>query len=174
MGKTTIAELSKKLKSENFPYQDIIDLTFHSDKQIAFRAAWLMDTMYFDDPLFYLNDTDYLLKQIPDIKYPASKRHYSRIVLNLTSAKAPKVIKDKLASTDLRPVVECFFDWMIDLKVKVAVKVFAAETLFNLRQRYPWINDELESQIHYLMRNGSAAIQSAGKRILKELRNVDN
>jgi hypothetical protein len=169
MGKTTVVELSKTLKKQNFAFCDVIDLTFHPDKQVAFRAAWLMDTMYFDDPLFYLNDIDYLLLQIPNITYPASKRHYSRITLNLTSPKAPKAIQDKLASIDMEPVVEHFFDWMIDPKVKVAVKVFVAEVLFNLRGKYPWINEELAGQLQYLMRNGTAAIQSTGQKLLSGL-----
>ena len=169
MGKTTVVELSKTLKAQNFSFRDVIDLTFHPNKQIAFRTAWLMDTLYFDDPLFYLDDIAYLFQQIPIITYPASKRHYSRITLNLTSPKAPKAIQDKLAGIDMEPVVEHFFDWMIDPKVKVAVKVFVAESIFNLRSRYPWVSEELANQIHYMMRNGTAAIQSTGKKLLKEL-----
>ena len=169
MGKTTVVELSKKVKAQDFPFHNVIGLTFHPDKQVAFRAAWLMDTLYFDDPVYYLDDINYLLQQIPNVKYPASKRHYSRIALNLTSPRSPKAIQDKLADIDLEQVVEHFFDWMIDPKVKVAVKVFVAESLFNLRHRYPWVLEELGSQIEYLMRDGTAAIQSTGKRLLKEL-----
>ncbi|MEO8885374.1 MAG: hypothetical protein ABI367_04870 [Mucilaginibacter sp.] len=169
LGKTTVDELSKKLKAQNFPFREVVDLTFHPNKQVAFRMAWLMDTLYFDDPMFYLDDIDYLLQQVPNIKYPASKRHYSRITLNLTSPRSPKAIQDKLATIDMEQVVEHFFDWMIDPKVKVAVKVFAAEVLFNLRERYPWISEELTNQLQYLMRNGSAGMQSAGKRLLKGL-----
>jgi hypothetical protein len=169
MGKTTVVTLSEKLKEQKFPYRYVVDITFHPDKQIAFRAAWLMDTLYFDDPIFYLDDIEYLLQQIPNIKYPASKRHYSRIALNLTSPRSPKAIKDQLANIDLEPVVEHFFEWMMDPKVKVAVKVFVTESLFNLRHRYPWVLEELGGQIEYLMRDGTAAIQSAGKRLLKEL-----
>ncbi len=169
MGKTTVVELSKKLKKQNFSFRDVIALTFHADKQIAFRAAWLMDTMYFDEPVYYLDDIDYLLQQIPNIKYPASKRHYSRIALNLTSPKAPKAIHDILASINLEPMVEHFFDWMIDPKVKVAVKVFVAEVIFNLRGRYPWVTEELTGQIQFMMRDGTAAIQSTGKKLLKRL-----
>ncbi|GAB2978010.1 hypothetical protein GCM10027049_11720 [Mucilaginibacter puniceus] len=169
MGKTTVVNLSKKLKEQKFPYRDIIDLTFHPDKQVAFRMAWLMDTLYFDDPLYYLDDIEYLLQQIPIIKYPASQRHYSRIVLNLTFPKAPKAIQEKLADIDLEPVVEHFFDWMIDPKVKVAVKVFVAESIFNLRDRYPWVTEELADQIRYMMRDGTAGIQSMGKKLLKGL-----
>ena len=59
---------------------------------------------------------------------------------------------------------------MIDAKMKVAVQVFAADTLFNLRNRYHWIADELANQMEFMMRNGSTAIQSKGKHLLKKIR----
>jgi len=50
--------------------------------------------------------------------------------------------------------------------VLVAVKVFAAEALFNIRVHYPWIQDELKDQICFMMRGGTAAIQSRGRKLL--------
>jgi hypothetical protein len=41
--------------------------------------------------------------------------------------------------------------------------------LFNLRTRYPWIEEELANQIKFLMRNGTAAIQSRGRKLLAQL-----
>jgi uncharacterized membrane protein required for colicin V production len=58
---------------------------------------------------------------------------------------------------------------MIDPKVLIAVKVFASEALFNMRRRYLWITEELTNQIRFLMRDGTAAIQSSGKKLLKTL-----
>jgi hypothetical protein len=66
-------------------------------------------------------------------------------------------------------VVEQLFDWMIDPKVLIAVKVFASEALFNVRSRYPWITEELINQIRFLMQDGTAAIQSRGKKLLAKL-----
>jgi hypothetical protein len=51
----------------------------------------------------------------------------------------------------------------------VAVKSFASEALFNMRHRYPWIAEELPNQLEYLMRDGTAAIQSKGRRLLSYL-----
>jgi hypothetical protein len=65
--------------------------------------------------------------------------------------------------------VEQLFDWMIDPKVRIAVKVFAGSALFNLRARYPWLKEELAEQIRFLMRDGTAAIQSRGKKLLSQL-----
>jgi hypothetical protein len=55
---------------------------------------------------------------------------------------------------------------MIDPKVKVAVKVCAASTLFNLCGRYDWIKEELAGQIQFMLRDGSPAIQSRGRKLL--------
>jgi hypothetical protein len=38
-----------------------------------------------------------------------------------------------------------------------------------MRHRYPWIAEELANQIRYLMRNGTAAIQSRGRKLLLQL-----
>lgn len=69
----------------------------------------------------------------------------------------------------MEPIIEQLFDWIIDTEVKIAVKVFSAEALYNLCQRHDWIKDELRSQLEFLMRNGSAAIQTRGRKLLKEL-----
>jgi len=69
----------------------------------------------------------------------------------------------------MKPVIEQCFDWMIDPKMLIAVKVHAAEALFNLRNRYPWIAEELANQLQFLMKNGSAAIQARGRKLLAKL-----
>jgi len=90
-------------------------------------------------------------------------------MMYVTSPKTISAVKSKVETTDLEPLVETCFDWMINPKVAVAVKVFCCETLFNLRNRYDWIADELAREIEFLMLNGSPGIQSKGKRILKAL-----
>ena len=166
MTKGHIRQLSAMIREQNFDLDELTDLTFHPDKQIAFRAAWLLDTTILYDPERYLQNLGYFVKRVNDVKYASCKRHYTRIMMNLTAADAPSSIKLELQELDLENVVEQFFDWIIDPKVKVAVKVFAADTLFNLSNRYDWIADELASQVQFMMRNGSPAIQSRGKRIL--------
>ena len=89
--------------------------------------------------------------------------------MHITSPKAPAKIQEKLSEIDLEPVVEQLFDWLIDPKMLIAIKVFATQALFNLRERYPWITEELANQIRFLMRDGSAAIQSRGRKLLAQL-----
>ncbi|MDB5122250.1 MAG: hypothetical protein JWP94_379 [Mucilaginibacter sp.] len=169
IGKTKVLELSRILNEQQFALRDLIDLTFYPDKNIAFRAAWILENIFLQNPALYEPDLEYLVSRIKEVKYDSCKRHYAKIIMHITGKKSPAIIQQKLQQLDLEPVVEQCFDWMIDPKVMVAVKVFASEALFNLRHRYPWIAEELANQINFLMRNGTAAIQSRGKKLLSQL-----
>jgi hypothetical protein len=166
LGKPKVLELGRILSEQQFALRDLIDVTFYPDKVIAFRASWILENVLLADPLKYEPDLDYLLSRFKDVKYPGPQRHYAKILMHLTDPGMLPAIRTKLQILDLEPAIEQCFDWMIDPKVKIAVKVFASEALFNLRSSYPWVAEELENQIKFLMRNGSAAIQSRGKKLL--------
>jgi len=168
-GKTKVNKLKAILTEQRFALLDLIDLTFYPDKTIAFRSAWLLENLILSNPLACLTEIDYLLNQFTKVSYPSCQRHYAKIIMHLTSPKNHPLIKESLQHKNLEFVVERCFDWMIDPRVLIAVKVFAAEALFNLRNRYPWINEELANELHFLMNNGSAAIQSRGKKLLSAL-----
>ena len=167
--KLKVVKLRAIIKKQQFSVKDLIDITFHPDKDIAFRAAWILENLFLQKPESYLDQTAYLISRIKEVENPGCKRHYAKIIMHITSPKAPLSIKQKLAEIDLGPVVEQLFDWMINPKVLIAVKVFAAQALFNVRERYPWIAEELESQLRFLMQNGSAAIQTRGRKLLNSL-----
>jgi len=169
IGKMKVLALTRILRKEIFALRDLIDLTFYPDKNIAFRAAWILENVFLQDPARYEPDLEYLLSRIHEVKYESCQRHYAKIMMHITNKKAPQIIWEKLLQLELESVVEQCFDWMIDPKVRIAVKVFASEALFNLRGRYPWIAEELANQLQFLMRNGTAAIQSRGRKLLLEL-----
>lgn len=166
IGKTKVNKLTKIVRAQAFNLRDLIDLTFHEHKTIAFRAAWLLENIFLVNPVFYLPEMDYLLEKFQQVQYPSCQRHYAKIVMHLTSPKAHLLIRQKIAETDMAPVIEKCFDWMIDPAILIAVKRFSAETLFNLRHRYDWIVDELTAQVQFLMRDGTAAIQTYGRKLL--------
>jgi len=170
IGKVKVLGLSKILHDGNFSLRDLIAITFHQNKDVAFRATWLLENVFLDNPETYLPELEFLLSGIKKVKHPGPQRHYAKIVMHITELSAPQIIKDKVLQLDLEPVVEQLFEWMIDPKVKIAVKAFAAEALFNIKDRYPWVKEELAQQLQFLMRDGTAAIQSKGKKLLQQLR----
>ncbi|MBD1387297.1 hypothetical protein IDJ75_18555 [Mucilaginibacter rigui] len=165
-----VEKLSVTLREQHFNIDQLIDLTFHPDTQVGFRAAWLLDTIILTSPEQYVNNLEYFVKRLGQVTNASCKRHYTRIMMHLTAHDAPEPVKAKLATIDMEIVVEQCFDWITDPKVKVAVKVLAADTLFNLCSRYDWIKEELASQVQFMMRDGGAAIQSRGKKLLAAIK----
>jgi len=165
-----IDRLAVILKEQDFDIEQLIDLTFHPDKTLGFRAMWLLDTIMLSNLEHYAVYLPYLLSRIREVDNESCKRHYARIMLHMTMPNAPETARQTLEKTDLEDTVEQFFDWIINPKVKVAVKIFAADTLFNLSDRYDWIAEELANQMAFLMRTGGPAIQSRGRKLLAKLR----
>ncbi|QQL51361.1 hypothetical protein [Mucilaginibacter ginkgonis] len=166
--KTKVVKLTALLQDQQFFLPDLIDLTFHEDKMRAFRSAWLLENLILLSPDGCIDDLHYVIEKFPLVKYESCMRHYAKIAMHLTGSNN-KIIKNALIYIDLEPIVSKCFDWLIDPNVLVAVKVFAAQTLFNLKDRYQWIGGELKEQLIYLMRDGSAAMQSRGKKLLSKL-----
>jgi hypothetical protein len=169
LGKPKVLELARVLSEQQFALRDLVEVTFFPDSVIAFRASWILENILLANPLKHEPDLEYLLSRFKDVKYAGPQRHYAKILMHLTDPGMLPPIKNKLQTLGLEPAVEQCFDWMIDPKVKIAVKAFASEALFNLRNRYPWVSEELTSQIKFLMRNGSPAIQSKGRKLLLTL-----
>jgi len=169
IGKPKVLELSRILKEEHFALRDLIDITFLQDKAVAFRAVWILENVFLSDPEIYLDDLHYMISRFGEVKHAGCQRHYAKIIMHITDAKTPESLQLKLREINFEPVVEQLFDWMINPRAKVAVKIFAAYALYNLKDLFPWVKEELTAQMEFLMRNGSAAIQAGGKKILKDL-----
>lgn len=75
-----------------------------------------------------------------------------------------------LINTHQEQIIETTFDWLIDPQTPVAVKVNCMDILLNFGKEQRWIPDELRSQVQFLLKDGSAAVQSRGKRILMKLK----
>jgi hypothetical protein len=167
LGKTKVLKLSRILEEQHFALRDLIDITFHPDKVIGFRAVWILENMFLKDPEKYISDLEYFVSHFNDVSNPSCMRHYTKLIMHMTDSTSPASVRLKLQAIDLEPVVEQLFDWMIDPKVKVAVKAFAGKALFNLKDRYDWIAEELEGQLKIFMYDRSAGMRSAARNTLK-------
>jgi hypothetical protein len=167
--KRWIEGLSLKLMLEGFYLSDLLELTIHTDSQTAFLAAWLLDTVVTNNITGYAQKLDDFIRYSGLIKQHSCFRHYARIFMHFTLADTDAKVKQKLAETDMEPIVEQCFDWLIDPEIKVAVKALAAQILFNLHHRYDWIAEELQNQLLFLIKNGSPGIQTTGRRLLNAL-----
>lgn len=170
--KTKVEKLSEIALNPIFSIKELINLTFHQDEQIGFRAAWILENVYTKYPECFLTGLDYFLERFSNQINSSARRHFSKIISLITCNKASKMVKDILYAFDLECVIETLFSWLIEDKVLVAVKVHCMQSLANLVPRYPWIKDELLQTIDYLTHKQSVAFFARAKQIKKQLKKV--
>jgi hypothetical protein len=146
----------------------LLELTFYPKKEIAFRAAWVLENVYYSNPNAFLPHLEEFKGAYCRQKNLSCQRHYTKIMMDITGHK--KDIPNLTINLfDFEAVTETTFEWLINPKTPVAVQVNCLDILYNLSSRYHWIKDELKAQTEFLLRDGSAAMQSRGRRILEKL-----
>ncbi|HVW12723.1 MAG TPA: hypothetical protein VHB54_02805 [Mucilaginibacter sp.] len=88
--KTKVEKLSAILNKQRFALRDLVDITFHEDKNIAFRSAWILENLFLKKPDAYSHDLEYLVSRVKDVTYSSCRRHYAKIMMHITAKKSPR------------------------------------------------------------------------------------
>jgi hypothetical protein len=140
------------------------------DPVVGFRASWILDHYSYHHPVTFQSFLPQVLGAIEIATLGGTQRCLTKILLLYTSPKDPHKMQEQLWSTVAsEKLVDKLFEWLISPHTPVAVQVNCLDILFYFRHQYPWVLEELTPQIEFLLENGSAAMQSRGKRILKRL-----
>jgi hypothetical protein len=172
-GKITVAKLGHQLKRENFSMRELVDLTFHPDKDIALKSSCLLVYILFKFPENCHNDLEYFIGCAENADTPASRKAYAKILMRITSPEVSRDVRHKMKEIGLERVVELCFEWMIDPKMPVNVRSSASEALFNMRHRYPWIAEELSKQLEFMAPTASPILLAKCNYILSYLHPED-
>lgn len=101
------------------------------------------------------------------------QRHYSKVLMHYLGAKPGAVRLEaygKCSADQKEQLAEILFAWLVAPHTPVAVRVNVMDCLCFMVADFPWIREELKLQIAFFLRNGSAAMQSRGRKLLKKLR----
>ncbi|WP_257658889.1 hypothetical protein [Parapedobacter lycopersici] len=139
---------------------------------VAFRAAWVLEYIATRAPQRFLPVFAAFMTRLPDQRNPSCQRHFTKILMVITGPKAPPAYQDAYATTDKEQLVETVFGWLINPQTPVAVQVNCMDILFNLTAEFGWIGEELQNQVEFLLRDGSAALQSRGRKIIGKLKKL--
>ena len=164
LDKKAVQHLAQSASVDTDTFRDLIDLSFNTDSKIAFRACWVMEYAFAVNKESFLLCLPDFLSVYPKQKNNSCRRHYTKILMGLSERSSTY-----LREYDLDKLVDATFEWLIDPETPVAVKVNCLDILFNLSNRYTWVLDELKAQIVFLLKDGTAAMQSRGKKILKQI-----
>lgn len=147
---------------------DLLSLsTYEADKQLAFRSAWMFETIVLKDKILLDKyNCQMLIKNLPDLINWSCARSYSKVLMYITS---PKVGHIHLRNEDVDCIIDVSFRWLTDPSCPVAVAANCMDILDQMSARDSWIKEELHAQVEYLLRiNPTPAIKSRSLKILKK------
>ncbi|TKC10744.1 hypothetical protein FA048_11270 [Pedobacter polaris] len=170
LNKTKVNDLTKIAAENNFSIKELIDLTFHKEDQIAFRASWILENIYISHIERFVPHTAYFLSVFSTQNNLSCRRHYGKILALLTSRRSPLAIKELIEKHNTEQLVETVFSWLIDEKVPVAIKSHCLNILANLNAKHNWIKDELLQTMDFLVDKESIAFYAKAKQIRKQLK----
>jgi hypothetical protein len=148
----------------------LIGLTCDQDSPSTFRAAWILEYLEAKFPHKFLNSVAPFIEKYPLQNNLSCKRHYTKILMHITHKNAHFEYKKAIETINFEPIVEATFEWLINNRTPVAVRVNCLDILYNLSNSYTWITEELKDHTRFLLKNESAAMQSRGKRVLKKIK----
>ncbi|MFD0940878.1 hypothetical protein [Pedobacter boryungensis] len=172
--KTKVYKLANIASENEFLVKDLIDLTFHKEEQVGFRAAWILENIYTNHFERFLPQAHYFLKKFSEQNNLSARRHYTKILALITKKNAPLAIKEIINNYQIDALVETVFSWLIDEKVPVAVKSHCLNILHNFSSKRSWIKDELIQTMDYLVDKESIAFYAKVKQIRKQLNKTDS
>lgn len=170
ISKSKVEKLASIACDETFSVKYLIDLSFHDDKQIGFRAAWILENVYSNHNERFLPYTNYFLEKFPLQKNLSALRHYVKILAFITKKNASPEIKNIINNYNTDEIVEVVFAWLIDEKVPIAVKSFCLNILANLNIKHDWIKEELLQTMDFLVDKERIGFFSKVKMIRRQLK----
>ncbi|WP_316802868.1 hypothetical protein [Pedobacter nototheniae] len=168
LSKVKVEKLALIATDDRFSIKDLIDLTFHPDEQIGFRAAWILENIYTKFPERFLPHATYFFEKLPLQNNLSARRHYSKILAFITNKKSIPEIKAIITLYNTDKLVETVFNWLIDEGVPVATKSHCLNVLANLSIKHSWIKDELLQTMDYLADKESIGFYAKVKQIRKQ------
>ncbi|WP_256004362.1 hypothetical protein [Pedobacter deserti] len=167
-----VAHCTAVLKDQEVSIPDLFDISFHKRKEIAFRAAWMLEYLMVHEPERFAPHVKTLLEHLAEQQNHSAMRHYTKMVALLTAKNAHPLYLELVEATDFEPVIDVLFTRFVTPEVLVASKVHCMQALANLAPRYRWIKDDLMETIDYLTDIESIAFFARAKQVRLQLKKI--
>lgn len=156
--------ISDLVGDDTILFNELIDLIYHTEDQIAQRAAHAASHCFDKSPYLIVS---HILKMIDYLDTNPAVAVKRNIVRMLQKQAIPESHQGKLVN-------HCF-NYILDAKETVAVKVFSMTILTHICNSYPELSSEVSLVIHDLLQNNpTPGIRSRGKKLLKQLSKISN
>jgi hypothetical protein len=155
---------------ELFP--DFIEMAFNTKDKNNYKSCWILELVLEQKIALVLPYLDTFCHSLKKYSNPSAIRSISKICMFLSKYHIQKqnvnemILSEKL----MQIIIEKCFDWIIDEHEKVASKVYAIRTLFELGKTQKWIYPELKQILTDDYNKHSAAYKAVAREILKKIK----
>ena len=151
--------------AHGFTCTTLLNYTFHTDIQISFRAAWLLEHVSLKEPAWVPSIYTNLIFRLHEQKNWGTIRCLTKIIMLATTKKYSAIHQPEQDNI----LLEQCFKWITDPSCPVAVIVNCLDILHQVSERHDWVKEELIAQINHLLKNPTPALASRAKRLLKRI-----
>jgi len=151
-------------------FKNLVAIAFNANDKFHYKACWILELVVEAKTDWMTDYSVDFCKIIPFYKHEGAVRSVSKICLFLARfhLEQRKIRKPFLSQKQLQQITETCFDWLIS-DTKVASKVYAIYTLFEIGKLNDWIYPELKEILQKDFSVHSPAYQSASRNILKRI-----
>ena len=174
MTKKEVLQLAQSFFESGIDPEDILSLSNNENQAVGFHSAWVLENMLLPFPEaldYYLPK---IIEKIPTSQNASVQRHLTKMashgIQRIVKRKTSRILEKEFWKTDLEPLEECCFKWLVDEETKPAVKAHCMDILFLLSKHQRWIADELPYIIDNQVSLGSPGLRARGKEIIKQLK----
>lgn len=173
MKKTDTLQIAHLLVEAGFPAAEMLRIALHQTSEYSFRAAWVFENMILHNDSYLEEVFDEFIASFPQVKHESVKRHMAKILnysleRNIKGCFATDLLKRGTVQ-QWEALVEANFDWLLDEKVKIAVKAHCMDNLAYLSDLFPWIREELPPILEGLIEPAQPGISVRCRKVIKKM-----
>lgn len=125
-------------------WKEALALASHKDARVAFRASWALEWAYFHGRDAFAPYVAAFLENFLRAANPSVHRHYTKMLYDMLR-------REIFIPNDFQAaqIAEKTFDLLIGEGTKSAVRIWAAEILYELSPRLDWVREHLEEVLRH-------------------------
>ena len=152
-------EIARYIGSDQERFSELMELVLGDDDQLSKYSSWVVQHCLQKQPQLINRHLEAMIQNLDKSNLNDS------VVRSTLKALAETGIPEHLQGR----VLQLCFDYLLDPKVAVAIRVHAMQAIFNISKNEPDLLMELREVIQEWMPYGSAGFRSLCSKILKEI-----
>jgi hypothetical protein len=152
--------ITKAIGGSSKEFKKIIDIIYHGKAPLPQRASWIISSVSEKHPELITPYVPQLIDTVKSFKIDGIKR-------NIQNALTRQTIPENYQAK----TIDICFEFMLDPKETVAVKVLSMQIIANLCKVYPELIPELKAAIDDQLPKTTAAFHARARHVLKEIGN---